>query len=459
MKKFRLITIFILSFIMLAPIAASATQCCFLEGAIDTGPDASGFKSADYCKIKTSVCPGATSEVDCASQSACKDQMPICCIYRYTDSSKQNWCHEDADQTYNCSTIQPTDTKSDYKYSKCTDLQDCTGDKGHLFLSPTAPAAPPASKSEYPIIIPKLSIDIPTISMPDFTNVIQKDGFVYIPFISVYLVGAYKMGVGIAAILAVIMIMVGGFIWIAAAGDAGRIGQAKTMISGAVIGLILTVGSYIALQTVNPDLVNFTALKIPVVAPRPLINSDNTATDLTPADLSTPANGTGTVPLFKQFKYDSPYGACGTIKSSGCGPTSAAMVISSYGKSVDPPTMAGLFADNGFRICGQGTAYEAFTSPTTLNKFGMVGTSVDQDAMMALLRKNIPIIVAVGPSIFTKSGHFIVLTGIDPDGNITINDPNKTCYIIDGANNCSGHIPSSYILPNIKASFYIHPGS
>jgi len=266
MKKFRFAIIFTLSIIFLAPLAASATQCCYKEGQIDTGPDASGFKSADYCAVKTAACPDATTEVDCSAQDACKHLVPKCCIYTFTDPSTKNLCREDADQSYDCTTIQPTGTASTFKLSKCSDLAECTGASGNTFLSPATPAAAPATSSEYPVIVPKLSINIPTISMPDFTKVIQKDGYVYIPFISVYLVGAYKLGVGIAAILAVIMIMAGGFIWIASAGDAGRVGQAKKMISGAVVGMVLTVGSYVALQTINPNLVNFTALKIKVVA-------------------------------------------------------------------------------------------------------------------------------------------------------------------------------------------------
>jgi|GEM_PF-2865819 len=459
--KFRFVKILILSFVLLAPLAASATQCCYIEGTVDTGPDASGFAGADACTVKTAACPGTATEVDCSTKDRCKALMPICCIYRYTDPTKKNYCYEDVQSFVCASGAQPQNTTYDVKYSRCSDISDCVGASGNIDGPNThQPTTTASTQPEYPIIVPKLSINIPTISLQDFANVIQKDGYIYIPFISVYLVAAYKLGIGIAAVLAVIMIMVGGFIWIAAGGEAGRIGQAKTMISGAVIGLILTVGSYVALQTINPNLVSFNALKIKVVAPTPLINSDNVSTDLTSTDLSTPDNGTGSVPLYKQYKYTAPYGSCSgksTIASSGCGPTSAAMVISSYGKSVDPPTMAGIFADNGFRVCGQGTAYAAFTDQSTLGQFGMTGNQVDQDAMMALLKQNKPIVAAMSPSIFTSSGHFIVLTGVDSDGNITVNDPNKTCYTINGANNCSGHIPSSYVLPNIKTAFYIHP--
>jgi len=266
--KFRFAIIFILSFILLAPLAASATQCCWSEGQVVVGAGGAGL-APDSCAIKTATCPDGKTEVDCSTKDRCKGLMPICCIYRYTDPAKKNYCYEDV-QSFKCASgTQPQNTTYDVQYSRCADLADCTGAQGNIDGPNThQPDSAPTTKAEYPIIVPKLSINIPTISMPDFARVVQKDGYVYIPFISVYLVGAYKMGIGIAAILAVIMIMVGGFIWIAAAGDSGKIGQAKTMISGAVVGLLLTVGSYVALQTINPNLVNFTALKIKVVAPQ-----------------------------------------------------------------------------------------------------------------------------------------------------------------------------------------------
>ena len=42
------------------------------------------------------------------------------------------------------------------------------------------------------------------------------------------------------------------------------------------------------------------------------------------------------------------------------------------------------------------------------------------------LREGNPVIVSVGagPNHFTTNGHFIVLTGIDDNGNVTVNDPN-----------------------------------
>jgi hypothetical protein len=263
--KLRLTAIFFIT-VLLAPFSASATQCCWSAGQVVVGAGAAGL-APDSCSIKTGSCPADKTEVDCGAKNACKALLPKCCIFKYADSTKKNSCFESADQNYDCDKILPGDATSSSVYSKCSDLPECSGTSGASADLGTTP--------EFKIIKPKIPLNIPTVSLQDFTNVTVTDGYMYIPFISVFLVGAYKLGVGMAAILAIIMIMVGGFIWIAAAGDSGKIGRAKKMISGAVIGLVLTVGSYVALQTVNPDLVNFTALKIPVIAGQVVELSDD----------------------------------------------------------------------------------------------------------------------------------------------------------------------------------------
>lgn len=64
----------------------------------------------------------------------------------------------------------------------------------------------------------------------------------------------YKFSIGIIAVLAFIMITVGGFKWILAAGNAGTVADAKSTITAAVSGLVLAMLSYLILQTVNPNL-------------------------------------------------------------------------------------------------------------------------------------------------------------------------------------------------------------
>jgi len=66
----------------------------------------------------------------------------------------------------------------------------------------------------------------------------------------------YQFSIGVIAILAVIMIMIGGLGWIFAAGNPGKIGKAKEQISSAIAGLILALCSYLILVLINPNLVN-----------------------------------------------------------------------------------------------------------------------------------------------------------------------------------------------------------
>jgi|GEM_PF-3373057 len=71
-----------------------------------------------------------------------------------------------------------------------------------------------------------------------------------------YIKAWYKFGVGIAGILAVLMIAYGGVVWLFSGGASEKIGHAKELITGAVIGLVLALGSYLILNTVNPNLVS-----------------------------------------------------------------------------------------------------------------------------------------------------------------------------------------------------------
>ncbi|MBI2483294.1 hypothetical protein HYV74_03935 [Candidatus Uhrbacteria bacterium] len=81
-----------------------------------------------------------------------------------------------------------------------------------------------------------------------------------------YIVLAYVWLVRFAAILAVVVIMAGGLMWITSAG-AGRIDTAKQWIRNALIGLLLSIGSYVLLQTINPDLVQLSLPRTMMLRP------------------------------------------------------------------------------------------------------------------------------------------------------------------------------------------------
>ena len=130
-------------------------------------------------------------------------------------------------------------------------------------FSSSAQAAEPGIK------IPELQIKIPTLEGGLGEVRVEKIGgqtFVTIPWIANYIGAIYKFGVIAAATLAAVMIMFGGFMWIIAAGSPERITKAKNYIFGATIGLIIALGSYTALEVINPQLIKPGEIKIPTVS-------------------------------------------------------------------------------------------------------------------------------------------------------------------------------------------------
>lgn len=86
-----------------------------------------------------------------------------------------------------------------------------------------------------------------------------------IPWIGVYIVSIFNYGIGVVGILAAIVLMFGGVIWIMAGGSAEKIGEAKKWIGASLAGLIIALSSYMILYQINPDLTVFKPLRISVV--------------------------------------------------------------------------------------------------------------------------------------------------------------------------------------------------
>ncbi len=73
--------------------------------------------------------------------------------------------------------------------------------------------------------------------------------------LSTYLAAIYRAGLILASVLSVLMIVIGGIQYMTAGGNPGRLGDAKDRIWQAILGLLLVLGSYLILNTINPDLV------------------------------------------------------------------------------------------------------------------------------------------------------------------------------------------------------------
>lgn len=81
-----------------------------------------------------------------------------------------------------------------------------------------------------------------------------------------YIIAVYKYAIAIVGILAVLAVAIGGVMWIMAAGNSGMVGQGKEWISSGIIGLVLALGSFILLATINKDLVSCKIISIESLA-------------------------------------------------------------------------------------------------------------------------------------------------------------------------------------------------
>lgn len=126
---------------------------------------------------------------------------------------------------------------------------------------------------------------------------------------------------------------------------------------------------------------------------------------------------------YNQYDYgDARYGE-DTIRNSGCGPTCAAMVLSTLlNEEVTPQMACDYSAANGHLVEG-GTRDEFFDDIFEEYGVSYVKEEQTEENIISSLENGNLIVAHVGPSKFTTSGHFIVLSGIDEDGKIIVEDP------------------------------------
>lgn len=77
-----------------------------------------------------------------------------------------------------------------------------------------------------------------------------------------YIEGIYNYSLGIGGILAAIVLMGGGVMWLVSGGNQAKIGQAKDIILGSIVGLGLLFSAYLLLNTINPALLDMKPISI-----------------------------------------------------------------------------------------------------------------------------------------------------------------------------------------------------
>lgn len=181
-----------------------------------------------------------------------------------------------------------------------------------------------------------------------------------------------------------------------------------------------------------------TATPAPTAAPTPTATPKPTATPRTVADV--PADeivriptAMGEMQYFNQHDSHWKYylwGGTDQITNYGCGPTALAMIANAFGNSsepVTPITMADWAAANGQFAVHGGSNHSIVQ--TALTAYGFQVNSLQDhlnaDTVRAELKSGKILVALMGKGYFTKRGHFILFTAINPDNSIRVADPNS----------------------------------
>lgn len=157
------------------------------------------------------------------------------------------------------------------------------------------------------------------------------------------------------------------------------------------------------------------------------------------------------IPLY--YQYAAPWGGkkygSGTIAKNGCGPTCIAMVFSYLRDENIYPDDVVDFTKDRYYIKGSGSSWSIFSACAGHWNIGCKYIGLNAGTIANELSAGHPVILSMGPGTFTKSGHFIVLTGINDDGTVTVNDPN------DNANkdHINKHFDLTQILKEAKGGW------
>ena len=127
----------------------------------------------------------------------------------------------------------------------------------------------------------------------------------------------------------------------------------------------------------------------------------------------------------KRWGYH-PYGGY-NVATSGCAPTCLAMVA--FGLTRDEeitPDVVGDYAmKQKYYLPGTGTKWALLSEGA--EQFGLhaIFLERDEELIREKLENGMPVICSMKEGNFTSIGHFIVLTGLDEDGLVCVNDPNS----------------------------------
>jgi len=211
------------------------------------------------------------------------------CSFRYEEGNWEcqtgnvyyaNYCYDnDSDSTEYASETEPK------KPNPMESSQQQKADKGETTAESVTTKEVELEESEIEEILakPSLQEQIPGLNFADKTDIpiIEEGGdrYLLIPYLGQYISAIYKWSIAAAGVLAVIVIIVSAIQWMFPAlnlfteGEGNQkktINQAKKRIWRSIGGLVIALASYTLLYTINPELVEFDALKVKYIEKKTL---------------------------------------------------------------------------------------------------------------------------------------------------------------------------------------------
>ena len=159
---------------------------------------------------------------------------------------------------------------------------------------------------------------------------------------------------------------------------------------------------------------------------------------------------TGLVPLLMQWDWRwafNWYGG-GPAALTACAPTCMAMI--GFGltgdESINPWQMCQYAENAGYWVPGSGTSWDLVLNAFPNHPITGQKISPDQYTITAELNAGHPVLINVGVGKFPAVGHFMILAGMDANGNFILNDPNNL-------ENCSKTWPWEDLSSEITAAW------
>lgn len=204
----------------------------------------------------------------------------------YDATATTDYSSQCVEGSYYCSCTNSTDDVTDAHSTIPTTAEQCnaycfgvhtdtytetctlsTGAAGYQFGQGTVTApvvteesAPASTEAVKDPIVPILNIPIPGFS--GFSTPTTANGYTSSSFIAEYINAVYGWVLGAAALIAVVMMMIGGLQYVLARGKPKYITKAKTRITNAITGVILLLIVYDLAYLMNPNITLLTNLNV-----------------------------------------------------------------------------------------------------------------------------------------------------------------------------------------------------